>query len=353
MQFRLSTLFLLFVVLWSSLAVFGSVFGVVAFAFFVVLAVGIARSWPFVFGLLILPVLLAFSLPAINTASEAARRIGCNNQMRQIALALHDYHRANGCFPPAYIADKNGKPMHSWRVLILPYFGNDDLYKQYNFNEPWDGPNNKKLLAAYPGYIVCPSDGALYSSATACTSYVAVVGRNAALPGAQSRKLAELKPPDQTILLVEVTGANIPWSEPRDLDLDALRASPQKALTVSSKHPSGSDFFHYTPTAGANVALADGSVRFLSGKLLDSGKLPDLLAVGGFLEEYVDGTWATRHQRIHWPNCIALAIWFFSVSLLIFRAAQSRKALAASRADARAGEGTIGEPGQTPMTPEQ
>ena len=70
------------------------------------------------------------------------------NNLRQIALALQSYHQANGCFPPAYVADKNGKPMHSWRVLILPYLGFDDLYKAYDFTEPWDGPNNKKTESA-------------------------------------------------------------------------------------------------------------------------------------------------------------------------------------------------------------
>ena len=47
------------------------------------------------------------------------------NNLRKSRLALHNYHQANGCFPPAYIADKNGKPMHSWRVLILPYMEYD------------------------------------------------------------------------------------------------------------------------------------------------------------------------------------------------------------------------------------
>ena len=72
------------------------------------------------------------------------------NNLKQIAMALQCYHQANGCFPPAYIADKTGKPMHSWRVLILPYLDRDDLYKAYNFTEPWDGPNNKKLATSRP-----------------------------------------------------------------------------------------------------------------------------------------------------------------------------------------------------------
>ena len=79
---------------------------------------------------------------------QAGRRSICENNLRQIALALQNYHQANGCFPPAYVADKNGKPMHSSRMLILPYVGFDDLYKAYDFTEPWDGPNNKKTESA-------------------------------------------------------------------------------------------------------------------------------------------------------------------------------------------------------------
>src|SRR4051812_3837711 len=52
---------------------------------------------------------------------EAPRRTKCKNHLKDIALALHNYHDAYGTFPPAYIADQNGRPMHSWRVLILPY----------------------------------------------------------------------------------------------------------------------------------------------------------------------------------------------------------------------------------------
>jgi hypothetical protein len=348
MQFRLSTVLLLFVVLWSSLAVFGGVFGIIVFVFFVALAVGIARSWTLLFGLLGLLVLIALLLPAVSAAREAARRCVCTNEMKQLALALHEYHRAYGSFPPAYVADKKGRPMHSWRVLILPFLEGDYFYKQYTFTEPWDGPNNKKLLATRPKGFDCPSDASARFPAT-CTSYVAVVGGNAGWAGEKSRKLSELTPQSQTVLLVEVTGANIPWTEPRDLDLDSLRASPQRCVAPSSQHVPDSDFFHYSPPAGINVVLADGSVHFLTGELLDSDKLPDLLKAGGFREEYRDGSWAARHQRIHWPNCLALAVWLASVGLLLFRAVRSRKMLAAKAVADRAGQGTGNESGQTPM----
>ncbi len=67
------------------------------------------------------------------------------HNIRDLSMALHYYHAQHGSFPPAYIADENGNPMHSWRVLILPYIEERDLYDQYDFDEPWDGPNNSLL----------------------------------------------------------------------------------------------------------------------------------------------------------------------------------------------------------------
>jgi uncharacterized protein DUF1559 len=65
-------------------------------------------------------------------------------------VAVATYHDTYGTLPPAYIADAEGKPLHSWRVLLLPFLEQRELYEQYDFDEPWDGPNNRKLLAQRP-----------------------------------------------------------------------------------------------------------------------------------------------------------------------------------------------------------
>jgi hypothetical protein len=348
MQFRLSTLLLLFVVLWSSLAVFG-LGGIIVFAFLVFLAIGIARSWtvlwalPFLLPMLVLAGLL---LPAIQTAREVSLRMTCHGHLKQIALALHNYRTANGCFPPAYVADKNGCPMHSWRVLILPYLEADALYKQYNFNEPWDGPHNKKLLAARPPRYVCPSDENAHARGATQTSYVAVVGANAAWSGEQPKKAANVAPSSQTIMVVEVTDAGINWSEPRDLSLDALEAAGARpsTVTVSSKHGSGGSFFYtYRYCSGANAALADGSVRYLPPDRLAPNLLPSYLRIGGYKEEDSDNNDNTPsswngERHLNWGNCLALAVWLASVGLLLYRAVRSRRALTVKVAVERAGE---------------
>ena len=136
--------------------------------------------------------LLLLLLPAVNSAREASRRMQCSNNLRQIALALHNYHDTYGCFPPAYLADRNGKPMHSWRVLILPFIEQSALYQKYDFSEPWDGPKNSKLLSSMPHVYSCPSVARTAAGRSTCTSYLAVVGPTTVWPGRATRSLNEI-----------------------------------------------------------------------------------------------------------------------------------------------------------------
>ena len=105
----------------------------------------------------IIAILVALLLPAVQQAREAARRTQCKNNLKQIGIALHSYHDVYKTFPPAYIPDEDGKPMHSWRVLILPFIEQQALYEQYDFNEPWDGPNNSQLANVVISVYQCPS----------------------------------------------------------------------------------------------------------------------------------------------------------------------------------------------------
>jgi hypothetical protein len=337
MQFRFSTLLLLFVLLGSSLAVFGWA-GIAVFGLLALLALRIGRPWLVLSCLLGLLLFVVGLLPAISAAREAAKLCTCHCPMKQLVLALHNYNQQYGCFPPAYIADKNGRPLHSWRALILPEFGDYDYpFQKYKYDEPWDGPNNKKLLAARPMTFVCPNDEDAFAPGATQTSYAAVLGANAAWPGEKPRRFADFGPAaSSTIMLVEVTGAGIAWTEPSDLNLDLL-GSPSNRVTVSSHHFPNPTFFFRSPPAGVNVALADGSVRFLLGELLEAHKWSDLLQIGGLREEYFKEDYSIPDRPIHWPNCIALAVWLASVAVLMSRAIQARRKRSA---DSRAGEGT-------------
>jgi prepilin-type processing-associated H-X9-DG protein len=204
-----------------------------------------------------------------SRAGPASREAMCMSNLKQIALGLHNYHDIYGCLPPAYITDDNGKPMHSWRVLLLPFIENEPLYKQYRFGEPWNGPNNSKLAASYPG-IFCYECPSAYGAPN--TSYVAVVGPETAWSDAKPRDFKDFADgPDQTILVVEVADSGIHWMEPRDLNFATLPMvvnPPEGFLGISSDH------------YGANVAFADGSVRFLK-EDLPAQTLRALLTIDG------------------------------------------------------------------------
>lgn len=339
MQFRLGTLFLLFVVLWSSLAMFGAIGGVVVFLLAIGVAIRLAQAKSLrtakvqaavAGGLVLLVALLA---SAAQRAREEARRICCLCPLKQLILGLHNYHTTYGCFPPAYIADRNGKPIHSWRVLVLPFVDEAALYKQYNFNEPWNGPNNRKLLAARPRIFSCASHWNVAQQGDAATDYVAVLGRDAAWQGAAPRKFDDFHgKAGGTILLVEAVDAGISWTQPSDLDLDHLpAAAPTPSAAISSHHTFSHGFFFHDTWAGAGVALGDGSVKVLPAGAFRDPRFPNFLRVGGFGQQYQDAPWPDEPLRIHWPNCAAFAVWLASVGLLMFRAVRSRKSDAGQR----------------------
>ena len=201
----------------------------------------------------IIGILIALLLPAVQAAREAARRCNCVNNMKQIGLALHNYHDANGCFPPAYIPDENGKPMHSWRVLILPYMERDDLYKAYNFDEPWDGPNNSVLADMMPDVYRCPSERAPNLNDT---SYAMVVGPGCISDGPGAAKIADITDgASNTLMVVEVAGNGINWLEPKDWD------TAQSDFFIDDGDGQGGESDH---PGVVNAAFADGSVHSLS-----------------------------------------------------------------------------------------
>jgi hypothetical protein len=337
MEYYVSTFLLLLILLYSSLAVFGWA-GVAVFVLVSLLALRIGRPWLVLSGLLGLLLFVVGLLPAISAARQAAILCSCHCPLKQLDLALHNYNQQYGCFPPAYVVDKAGRPMHSWRALILRYFDDSGSpFQKYRFDEPWDGPNNKKLLAARPMTFVCPNDEDAFAPGASQTSYAAVVGANAAWLGDKPRRFADFGPAaSSTIMLVEVTDAGIAWTEPKDLDLDLLD-SPSNRVNVSSRHFPNPTFFFRSPPAGVNVALADGSVRFLPGELLEAHRWSDLLQIGGLREEYFKENHPITSRPIHWPNCIALTIWLASVAVLMSRVIQARRK---PSTDSRAGEAT-------------
>lgn len=206
--------------------------------------------------LLVIPILIALLLPAVQAAREAARRSQCNNNLKQIGIAMINYHDVYGSFPPAFLADANGRPMHSWRVLILPYMEQQAVYARYKFDEPWDGPNNRQLAALIPPPYRCPSDAASGPGGTT-TNYAAVTGPGTLFDGVTSSNFATITDGTSNTMMVAETTAGINWMEPRDLDVSQMTFQINGSPTdLSSHHP-----------GGALAVFADGHTSFLQTSL--------------------------------------------------------------------------------------
>lgn len=183
------------------------------------------------------------------------RREACAAQLHKIGVALQNYADEHSVYPPAIVRDAQGKPLHSWRVLILPQLGQDEekLHKEYRYDEPWDGPHNRELATRMPAVYRCPEDpGAL----DAHTSYLALVdgttGDFAAYPTGGSNAPPK-KPPLTAYLLIEVAESGINWMEPKDIALGASSQPAQPLPIDLSYHVGGS---LAVDTDGATIVLA-------------------------------------------------------------------------------------------------
>jgi hypothetical protein len=161
--------------------------------------------------------------------------------MSQLTFALLNYHEVHGAFPPAYVADADGTPMHSWRVLVLPFLDGNDIYTQYRFDEPWNGPNNRDLARRRSNALWhCPNTS--HQDDSPLTDYVLITGPGTAFPSPATTTLADfLDGPANSILLVEIANSEIHWMEPRDLEVDRMsfRVNDRTQPSISGLHPAG------------------------------------------------------------------------------------------------------------------
>jgi hypothetical protein len=203
-------------------------------------------------------------LPAIQKMREAAARAQSSNNLRQIALAFHNYHDTYGHMPAAAIVDKSGKPLLSWRVAILPFIEHDQLYKQFHLDEPWDSEHNKKLLDKMPKTYAHPIGQPKEPNST---YYRVFTGKDTPFNGSVGPRLpATFQDGTSNTILVVEAGEAVPWTKPDDLPYDAAKPVP----------PLGKFW-----GGGFLAALADGSVRTISKSITERTLRAAITPAGG------------------------------------------------------------------------
>ncbi len=163
----------------------------------------------FVAFILSMPALMsALTAPPNRTPTNETR-----NTLRQLAVAVYLYEEQHGPLPRV-VYDENGRPMHSWRVLILPIIEEPTLYKQYRFEEPWNSPHNLNVAKRMP-HLFAAGFGAGPNVTT--TDFLALYD-----PADSNAKVNHLPPDAPPLMLLQVADSGILWTEPRDMPLDGL-----------------------------------------------------------------------------------------------------------------------------------
>src|SRR5262245_61549137 len=168
---------------------------------------------------------------AVHRVQEAAAKMREKNNLKQIGMAMHNFHDNNNHFPAgAAYRTKDGKPGLSWRVAIIPYMEADPLYSQFKFNEPWDSPHNIRLLPEMPRYYLQPGQ---QDDGSGMTYYQVFVGPGTAFEEPSPRLIAPIfsrrhplpecglslsrfTNPSNTILVATARNP-VPWTKPDDL----------------------------------------------------------------------------------------------------------------------------------------
>ena len=194
-----------------------------------------------------LVIVVAILLPARRTVPEASLRWHCRNNLKQIGLALANYKDTWHAFPPAYTVDSNGKRLHSWRTLILPFMDQQTLYDSIDLSKTWDDPaNSKAYQSSIPGYR-CTFSNVQANQ----TTYMAVIATNSCLLPTTSRAPPQI-PQNlaENLIIIETDREHcVHWMDPTDVDEKwILGFSPE------------TKFAH---RGGTHAVCADGSVTFV------------------------------------------------------------------------------------------
>lgn len=205
-------------------------------------------------------------IPALRRSSVISARFDCKRNIGRIAVALHDYHDEHGHFPPAFTVDENGRRLHSWRTLLLPYLGEEVFYKSIDLTKPWDDPVHDVIRGVQIPVYWCRSIG----GDPTFTTYKGIVGPTAFFANDGSTRTIDdiTDSTAQTLAITEVSLDRAShWMDPYNDDgADFL-------LNLSDDSKLGH-------TGGVLSAFADGAVRFFS-KNASTGMREAVLSIAG------------------------------------------------------------------------
>ena len=210
---------------------------------------GWSRRLLIIGGLLFLSVVvIGVILPTVQSSRGTPRWMICRHNIRQLELAILNYESEHGRFPPAYTVDENGRPLHSWRAVILPYIEENAVHKLIDFSKPWDDPVNRKAYETEVNLYVCPAS----SLPKGFTTYLALVTPDSCLRPKESCAPADIKDGvSNTLTIIEVPESKaVHWMSPVDADEELFLRIGEAGF--ESPHP-----------GGFNAARSDGSVEFL------------------------------------------------------------------------------------------
>jgi prepilin-type processing-associated H-X9-DG protein len=341
MQYRLSTIFLVFFVVATSMALFGAagiwistVLCVAALLFNKARTVEGGVFW------IIVVVLVGIVCPGYLALEGSAsrnfiRRIECTNNLKQIGFALQNYHKVHGHFPMVSACDKEGTPLFSWLVEILPdVVDGKPISDQLKQDEPWHSPHNAKILETLRiPQFVCP--GVFQKESDFSSSYAAIIG-----PGTIWRKegpvaIKDLAKPSAIVAAVECVTSDKHWAEPYAITVDEAleRMKTGKEMRISTAHQSV-----------VNVLFADGHTeailidlpisqwrKLLMGEVKSTDELTYESSGPDDPLPVQMSVFKPEPNLGEWPYLFSILVWVISVIMLFYRAWDSRKFSAAKK----------------------
>jgi hypothetical protein len=194
--------------------------------------------------------------PVFQDLRARRNKVACMNNLQQIAAALNAYAADYGSYPPPVVYDDQGRPMHSWRVLILDYLGEEALYAQYDMRQPWDSPANAFLFDRCPRVFLSPVSSVNLGSEA---SYMLITGPGTVFPASGPLGPQQIGDgAENTLLVVEVNNGIHEWTKPIDLNVNALnrRIGAAGPTAIGGNHG-----------GGATAVFADGTGAWLPSDL--------------------------------------------------------------------------------------